>query len=130
MLTMTRITFEHLVGWLEASAGDFTNRELLMISFLCRDDGSVGDQREVNPGVGNQVGLELSKINIESSIESKRGSDGRDDLSNEPVEVGVGGSLDVQVTATDVIDGLVNDHEGTVRVLQGGVGLWVDRMAL
>ena len=95
MLTMTRITFEHLVGWLEASAGDFTNRELLMISFLCRDDGSVGDQREVNPGVGNQVGLELSKINIESSIESKRGSDGRDDLSNEPVEVGVGGVFNV-----------------------------------
>ena len=30
-------------------------------------------------------------------------------------------ALDVQVTAADVVDGLVVDHEGAVGVLQGGV---------
>merc|ERR1712172_447274 len=39
-----------------------------------------------------------------------------------PVEVGVGWPLDVQVTAADVVDGLVVHHEGTVGVLQSGVG--------
>merc|ERR1712172_307681 len=39
-----------------------------------------------------------------------------------PVEVGVGWPLDVQVTAADVVDGLIVHHEGTVGVLQSGVG--------
>ena len=43
-------------------------------------------------------------------------------LADQTVEVGVGGSLDVQVAAADVVDGLVVHHEGAVRVLQGGVG--------
>ena len=43
-------------------------------------------------------------------------------MSDQPVQVGVGGSLDVQVPAADVVDGLVVHHEGTVGVLQGGVG--------
>ena len=40
----------------------------------------------------------------------------------EPVEVGVGWTVDVQVAAADVEDGLVIHHESTVRVLEGGVG--------
>jgi len=43
-------------------------------------------------------------------------------FTNEPVEVAIWGSLDVEVAATDVVDGLVVDHEGAVGVLQGGVG--------
>ena len=43
-------------------------------------------------------------------------------LANEPVEVGVGGSLNVEVATADVIDGLIVNHEGTVRVFQGGMG--------
>ena len=55
-----------------------------MVGFLSRDDWSISYQREVNPGVGHQVGLELSEIDIQGTIESKRGSDGRHDLSNQP----------------------------------------------
>jgi len=76
----------------------------------------------VDPGVGHQVGLELSQVNVESPVEPQGGRDGRDNLSDQPVQVGVGWSLDVQVTAADVIDGLVVNHEGAVRVLQSGVG--------
>lgn len=43
-------------------------------------------------------------------------------LGNESVEVLVAGSLDAKVASADVVDGLVVDHEGAVRVLEGGVG--------
>ena len=32
------------------------------------------------------------------------------------------GALNVEVSGTDVIDGLIVYHEGTIRVLKGGVG--------
>merc|ERR1719499_504225 len=122
VLAMSWVTLHHLVGWLKASICHLSNCQLLMVSFLSRDDGSIGDQGEVDPGVGHQVGLELSQINIESSIKSERGSDRGHNLTNQSVEIGVGWSLNVQVAAADVIDGLIVHHKGTVRVLQGGVG--------
>ena len=93
-----------------------------MVSLLSRDDWGVGSQREVDTWVGHQVGLELSQVDVESSVEPQGGRDGGHNLSNQPVQVGVGWSLDVQVTAADVIDGLVVNHEGAVGVLQSGVG--------
>ena len=47
------------------------------------------------------------------------------------IQVGVGWALNVEVATADVVDGLVVDHEGTVGVLQGGVGgqdrvVWLD----
>ena len=53
-----------------------------------------------------QVGLELSKIDVKGTIESERSGDGRDDLTDETVQVGVGGALDVEVTSADVVDSL------------------------
>ena len=118
---MSGVALDHLVGWLEASVGDLGDGELLVVGLLSRDDGSVGDEGEVDSGVGDQVGLELGKIDVESTIESQRGGDGGDDLTDEPVEVGVGWSLDVEVPSADVVDGFVIDHKGTVRVFEGGV---------
>ena len=43
-------------------------------------------------------------------------------MSDEPVQVGVARSLNVQVSSADVVDGLVVDHEGTVGVFEGGMG--------
>ena len=93
-----------------------------MVSLLGGDDGGVGDQGEVDPGVGHQVGLELGEIHVKSSIKSQRSSDGGDNLTNEPVQVGVRGPLNVKVPPANVIDGLVVNHEGAVGVLQGGMG--------
>ena len=42
-------------------------------------------------------------------------------MTNQSVQVGVSWPLNVQVTTTDVIDGLIVHHKGTVRVFQGGV---------
>ena len=122
VLAMTWVTFYHLVGRLEASVGDLGNGELLVVGLLSGDDRGVCSQREVDTWVGHQVGLELSQINVEGAVKSQRGSDGADNLGDQPVQVGVGWSLNVQVSSADVINGFVVNHEGTVGVLQGGVG--------
>ena len=104
---MSGIALDHLVGRLEASVGDLGDGELLVVSLLGGDDWSVGDERDVDSGVWDQVGLELGKIDVEGTIESEGSGDGGDDLADESVQVGVGGSLDVLVSSTDVVDGLV-----------------------
>ena len=71
----------------------------------------------MDTGVGHQVGLELRQIHVQGSVEAERGRDGGDDLSYQTVQVGVGGSLYVQVSATYIVGGFVINHEGTVRVL-------------
>merc|ERR1711937_1132064 len=122
VLASSRITLDHLVCWLKTSVGNFTHRQLLVVSLFSANDWSIRSQREVDSWIWNQVSLELGQIHIESSIKSERGSDGGHDLSNQTVEVGVGRPLNVQITTADVVDGLIVHHEGTISVFQGGVG--------
>jgi hypothetical protein len=76
----------------------------------------------VDTGVGHQVGLELGDVHVEGTVEPEGGGEGGDDLGDESVEVGVGGSLDVEVSPADVVDSLVVEHDGDVGVLEEGVG--------
>jgi hypothetical protein len=75
----------------------------------------------VDAWVRHQVGLELSQVNVELTVETERGRDGRNALGEQPVQVGVGGALDVEVAAADVIESLIVDQEGDVGVLKHGV---------
>merc|ERR1711934_1190010 len=75
VFAMARIALDHLVSGLEASVGDLGDGELLVVGLLGRDDWCIGDQGEVDPGVGHQVGLELSQIHVQGSIESQGGRD-------------------------------------------------------
>jgi len=43
-------------------------------------------------------------------------------LSDESVQVGVGWSLDIEVSSADIINGFVIDHDGNIGVLEEGVG--------
>ena len=72
--------------------------------------------------VWHQVGLEFSDINIEGTIESEGSGQGGDNLGNESVQVGVGWSLDVEVSSADIVDGFVIEHNGDIGVLEEGVG--------
>jgi len=76
----------------------------------------------VDTRVRDQVGLELGDVDVEGTIKAERGSEGRGDLSDEPVEVGVAGPLNVEGAAADVIESLVVDKEVHVAVLEEGVG--------
>ena len=121
VLSVTGVALSHHGGGLEGGVGDLGNGELLVVGLLGGDDGSVGGQHEVDSGVGNQVGLEFSDVDVEGTIETEGGGQGGDNLSDESVKVGVGGSLDVKVTAADVVNGLVVEHDGDVGVLEEGV---------
>lgn len=121
VLAVAGVTLDHLVVGLEAVGGDLGDRVSLVGGLVGRDDGRVSDQREVNTGVGDQVGLELVQVDVQGAVEAERGSDGGDDLSDQAVQVLVAGALNAEVATADVVDGLVVDHEGAVGVLQGGV---------
>merc|ERR1712045_516372 len=73
-------------------------------------------------GYGTRLVWKLGQVDVEGTVEAKRRGDRRDDLADETVEVGVRGALDVEVATANVVDGLVVNHEGAVRVLQGRVG--------
>ena len=122
VLSVSRVALGHHVGGLKATIGNLSNGELLMVGLFSGDDGGVGRQHEVNSGVGDEVGLELSHIDVEGTVEAERGSEGGDDLRDKSVEVGVGGSLDVKVSSADIVDGLVVEHDSDVSVLKEGVG--------
>ena len=93
-----------------------------MIRFFSRDHGCVGGEHEVDARVGHQIGLELGDVHIQGAIEAERGGQRRDHLCDESVQIGVGGALNVQRTAADVVDSLVIEHHRHVGVLQQGVG--------
>ena len=61
----------------------------------------------------NQVGLELIQINVQGSIKSEGGGDGRDDLSDETVEVSEAGVSNVQVLLADIVDSFVIDLDSS-----------------
>ncbi|KAB1256462.1 hypothetical protein Cadr_000027388 [Camelus dromedarius] len=122
VLTMVRVTFQHLVGWLKASVGDLCYRKLFIVGFLSRDDRGICGQREVDARIEYQVDLEFCQINMQGSIKPQGSSDGGYNLTYQPIQVCVGWVLNIEVSTTDVIDGLVVYQEGTIRVLQGGVG--------
>ena len=42
-----------------------------MVGLLGRDDWSVGGEHEVDPGVRNQIGLELRDVDVESAIKTE-----------------------------------------------------------
>jgi hypothetical protein len=82
----------------------------------------------VDTRVRDQVGLEFVEINVQRTIETKGGSDGRDDwsmlgiefksdamyghtLGDQTVQVDIVGALKTKVSSADVIDSLVIDHE-------------------
>ena len=91
-----------------------------MVGFLSRDDMGICGQRVVVVRMGHQVGLEFCQINIQGSIKSEGSSDGGCNLTYRPIQVSVNWAFNIEVSMTDIIDGLIIYHEGMIRVLQGG----------
>mmetsp|Transcript_38509 Transcript_38509/g.96795 ORF Transcript_38509/g.96795 Transcript_38509/m.96795 type:complete len:295 (-) Transcript_38509:622-1506(-) len=122
VLAVAGVALGHHGGGLKGAVGNLSNRQLLVVRLLSRDDGRVGREHEVDAGVGNQVGLKLGHIDVQGTVEAQRRGQGRDDLSDEPVQVGVGWALNIQGTTADVVHRLVVKHNGNIGVLQKGVG--------
>lgn len=87
--------------------------------------------REMDVRIGYQDGLEFSQNNIQGSIKPEESSDGGQNLPNKAVKISILWVLSIEVFMTDIVGGLIVNHEGTIRVLQGDgggedgvVGLW------
>jgi len=76
----------------------------------------------MDTGIGDEVGLEFSDIDVKGTIESEGSGQGRDNLSDESVKIGVGGSFDIEVSSADIVDSFVVEHDSDVGVLEEGVG--------
>lgn len=53
--------------------------------------------------IRDQVGLELSHVNIQCSVKTKGSRQRRDHLSNQAVKVGVGRTLNIEVAAANIV---------------------------
>jgi len=118
VLSVAGIALGHHVGRLEDRVGNLRDGQRFVERLRGRDDGSVRRQHEVNARVRDEVRLELGHVDVERAVEAERRGEGRNDLSDQAVQVGVRRALDVEVAAADVVQGLVVQAEGTVRVLQ------------
>jgi len=76
----------------------------------------------VDTRVRNQIRLELVQVHVQSAVETKTRSDGAHDLSNETIEMLVTWARNIQVPAADVIDSLIIDQEGAVRIFDSAMG--------
>merc|ERR1719326_2788719 len=112
---------EHGSG-LEHRVGDLTHGQLLVVRLLSRDDRGVRRKHKVDARVRHQVGLELSDVHVQGTIETQRRSQRGRDLRDDAVQVGVRRALNVEATAAHIVDGLVVQAERHISVLQQGVG--------
>ena len=79
VFSVARVALDHLVVRLEARHGNLLHAVGFVLGFTGSRDGRVGNKREVNTWVGDQVGLEFVQVDVEGAVEAERGSDGRDD---------------------------------------------------
>ena len=121
VFTVARIALGKHGSWLEHRVGDLRDGQLLVVSFLSRDDRSVGRKHEVDTWVWHKVGLELGHVDVEGTIETKRGGQRRGDLADDPVKVRVRRALDVEASAAQVVDGFVVKAEVDIAVLKKGM---------
>jgi hypothetical protein len=95
--------------------------EALVAALGGADDRRVTDQGVVDSGVWDQVGLELIQVDIQRAVESQRGGDRADNLSDQTVEVFERGAGNIKVATANIVDGLVVNKERAIGVLDGAV---------
>mmetsp|Transcript_16815 Transcript_16815/g.21923 ORF Transcript_16815/g.21923 Transcript_16815/m.21923 type:complete len:272 (+) Transcript_16815:632-1447(+) len=72
--------------------------------------------------VGHKIGLKFSDIHIQSTIKTKRGGQRGDDLSNQTIQVLVRGSCNAKAIGAHIVQSLVIQGEGTIRMFQKSMG--------
>lgn len=75
VLALPRVALDHLVAGLETRERHISDRVLLMVCLLSRDDRGESGEGEVDTGEGDQVGLELVQVDVEGAVETERGGD-------------------------------------------------------
>jgi len=104
------------------SSGQLSYTESLMVSLLTGHERSVSRDEHVKTRVGNEDSGEVVDVNVQGSLETKGSGQRGDNLGDEPVEVLVRRTLNVEGSTAYVVKSLVIKIEGEVRVLEETVG--------
>jgi len=91
-----------------------------MECLLAAHEWSIGCHEHVETWVGNEDSWEIVNVHVETTVETKGGSEGGYNLCNQSVKVGVGWTLNVETCAAYVVKSLVIKVEGEVESTQGG----------
>lgn len=68
VLAVPRVARDELVRVVKARRRDVRDAQLLVVRLLSTHDWRVVRHGEVDPGVGNQVGLELCQVHVQGTI--------------------------------------------------------------
>jgi hypothetical protein len=82
VLSVAGVALHHLVVGLEARHRDLLDGVGLVRSFGSRHNWGVGNEREMDTWVWDQVGLELVQIDVERTIETEGCGNGRYNCAN------------------------------------------------
>ena len=114
---LPRVALHHLIGWFETRCGDLLDRVPFHERVLAGNYGSERAHRKVDSRVGNQIGLKLVQIDVQTTGESKGRRYGADGLAYQSVEVFVRRATYLQLILAYSVDGFVVNEKGAVRVL-------------
>jgi len=64
--------------------------------------------------IWDEIGLEFGNIDVQGTIKSEGGGKGRDNLSNESIQVGIGWSFNIKISSTDIVDSFIIEHNGDI----------------
>ena len=114
---MSRVGRSHHVLGVEHLLSEFGYRDRsVACGSPCRERSET-DHEEVETREGNHVDCEFTQVRVELTRESEAGGYTRHDEGDEVVEVTVSWGSELEGTETNVVEGLVVDTEGLVRVL-------------
>jgi len=114
---VTRVRRCHHVLRIKHLLSELRNRDSSVSHRASSSKWRKSDHEEVKTGEGNHVDRELSEIRVELTGESEAGGDTGHDEGDEVVQVAVGGGRQLERSEADVVESLVVDAEGLVRVL-------------
>ena len=106
----------HVLG-VEHLLSELRNGNSSVRSGTSSSQGSETDHEEMESREGNHVDGQLSEIRVELTGESKTGGDTGHDDRDEVVKIAVGRGGELEGPEANVVEGLVVDTEGSVRVL-------------
>jgi hypothetical protein len=125
--TVAEVRSSHHVLGVEHLLGELGNGDGTEGVGATAGQRSETDHEEVETGEGNHVDGQLPQVRVQLTGETQAGGDTRHDGGDEVVQVTVGGVVELESPHADVVEGLVVDTEGLVRVLdklvdgEGGV---------
>jgi hypothetical protein len=97
---------------------ELCHRESLVISLFTRNQRSIGRNEHVKTRIRDKDSGEVVDIHIERSRETKRGSQGRNNLCHESINILVRRTFNIKGSAAYVVKRLIVQVEGKIRILK------------